>query len=210
MNYSEITDMVLTYADSQDPEMINKMPLFFKVVEARLNRVLAVQKQVGTLDLPYVLNVQNYMLPIDYASVSNLEHVYNAATAPVLVPYTYVPYKENIIGTFDNINGFQYSIIGGDVIVSLLPSQDTVDRDVLRLKYFMKLPALTPSMTNNWVSDFNPDCYIFGLMVEVNAFKKDKAATTLWDERFKGAISDIKFQDSEYIWNGPTLITRAV
>lgn len=210
MNYSDIKTIALTYADSQDPEMINAIPAFMKVVESRLNRWMAVQKQVTTIEIPYQLNVQEYSLPADYLSVSNLEHVYPLYVPESRYPYVYVPYKENILQTFDGINAYSYSISGNTLFVSIIPSQDTVDNNAIRLQYFNRLIPLIDSTDTNWMSDLNPDCYIFGLMVEMNAFKKDKESTALWEQRFKEAVDDIKFQDTEYRWNGPTLYMRAI
>ena len=210
MNYSEVTTVALTYADSQDPELINAIPAFMLVVESRLNRWLSLQKQLITLEIPYVESVQEYDLPADFLSVSNLEHVTPANVPETRYPYTYVPYKENVLETFNGINAYSYSISGNMLYVSLIPSSDTVTNNAIRLQYFTRLIPLTPTAPSNWMSDINPDCYVFGLMVEINAFKKDKDATALWEERFKGAVDDIKYQDTEYRWNGPTLVTRVV
>jgi hypothetical protein len=60
------------------------------------------------------------------------------------------------------------------------------------------------------VSANYPDTYVFGLLVEINAFKKDKVAATMWNERFLEAMLGIESQDSEYRWNGPTFTVRAV
>ena len=125
-------------------------------------------------------------------------------------PYTYVPYKENILNTFEGITGYCYSILGNTLYISLIPSQDIVDNNAIRLNYFQKLTPLIQDISSNWLSENNPECYIFGLMVEINAFKKDSGAMAMWQERFNDAIESVKFQDTEYRWNGPTLFMRAV
>ena len=40
MIYSEIVDLALGYSDRQDSEVISRIDLFLKIVEARVNRLL--------------------------------------------------------------------------------------------------------------------------------------------------------------------------
>jgi chitodextrinase len=91
MNFSEIKETALTYVDSQDPELINAIPALMSIVEARLNKRFSVQKQIIKLDIPYKLNIQEYPLPDDFLSMSNIETILFYSTPIAPLPDTTVP-----------------------------------------------------------------------------------------------------------------------
>jgi len=208
MPYTDIINLALSYADCQDPEVIAKMDMFLRIVESRLNKTSGVQRQMGVMDIRYALGYQEYSLPGDYNSVGILKHVYNYTTEANAVSYTYMPYKDNLAGTFNGTSGYLYSIMGRSLLINVIPDQNMVDNDLLQLKYFTRLRPLTPDNLCNWVAANFPDCYVFGLLVEISSFKKDKTAAALWNERYLDSVDGIHFQDIEYRWNGPSLTTR--
>jgi hypothetical protein len=78
----------------------------------------------------------------------------------------------------------------------------------LEIIYYQRLVPLSDSDTTNWMSNDNPDCYIFGLLVEISSFAKDAETATLWDTRFSSTIDEIDTDDAETRWSGPSLETK--
>ncbi len=76
---------------------------------------------------------------------------------------------------------------------------------IMEITYYQRVPALTVAAPNNWVSDDNPECYIFGLLVEITSFAKDADAMAIWQGRFAESIADIEIDDQRTRWSGTPL-----
>lgn len=62
--------------------------------------------------------------------------------------------------------------------ISVMP----VDNTSLTLRYYQKIPALTDSATTNWLLTAHPDLYLFGSLVESNAFIRNEMGM-VWKQR---------------------------
>ena len=58
---------------------------------------------------------------------------------------------------------------------------------------------------SNWLSEKNPDAYIFGLCAEIAAFAKDDISFQVYDSRFKESLANITQDDQVTRWSGPAL-----
>ena len=61
--------------------------------------------------------------------------------------------------------------------------------------YYQRLPELTEDTDSNWLTEKNPDAYIFGLCTEISAFAKDEASYMAYDSRFKEALFNVTQED---------------
>jgi len=203
MNYTEIKDMALGYSDRQDTEVTGKMDLFLKMVESKINRALETQPMIATVQTVLVDNVFEYTLPTDFLSIKDIKIV-NTDNENYSYPMEMSSPERVTTFRLDGSDQRIYAIIGNTVQICSNPYDATLNL-VLEISYYQKLPALTSGATTNWVSNNHPDAYIFGLMVEINAYVKDAEATMLWENRFNGVLSEITAQDIRYLWGGPTL-----
>ena len=80
--------------------------------------------------------------------------------------------------------------------------------NMIEIAYYRKLPALTSTDSHNWISDDNPDVYVFGLMVEISSFVKDAEAARLWDSRFITSVKEVSMDDAVDRWSGTPLSMR--
>ena len=71
--------------------------------------------------------------------------------------------------------------------------------------YYQRLPALMKDDDSNWLTEKNPDAYIFGLCTEISAFAKDDMAFAAYQERFMASLIDITQEDQVTRWSGPAL-----
>jgi hypothetical protein len=67
-----------------------------------------------------------------------------------------------------------------------------VDGTALELDYFQKLPALSDAQTSNWLLAAHPDLYLFGALVEAEAFNKDADSAALWKLRRDESFDEIE------------------
>jgi hypothetical protein len=67
-----------------------------------------------------------------------------------------------------------------------------VDGTALELDYFQRLPALSDAQTSNWLLAAHPDLYLFGALVEAEAFNKDADKAALWKLRRDEIFDEIE------------------
>jgi len=82
------------------------------------------------------------------------------------------------------------------------------ENQILEITYYQKLLALGTLQTENWLSIDFPDVYIFGLMVELSSFTKDKESALMWEQRFSDVLTAIQDNDSSNRWSGTSLEVR--
>ena len=205
MNYAQIVDLTLGYADRQDTEVTTRMDSFLRVVEARINRVLM------TLDMSCRAKVvmdsatEYYPLPTDYSVMRAIKVINNTnSTSRVTLLQVNPEQMANLVNNGETQFPC-YTVISGNIQVQ--PFYDNTHS--LEIDYFKTIPPLSSSATTNWLSDSNPDTYVFGLLVEINSFVKDAEASTLWDGRFQQAMSEITLNDAKSTWSGTSLTTFA-
>ena len=205
MNYAQIVDLTLGYADRQDSEVTTRMDSFLRVVEARINRILM------TLDMSCRAKVvmdsatEYYPLPTDYSVMRAIKVINNTNSASRV---TLLQVNPDQMANLVNNGETQfpcYTIISGNIQVQ--PFYDNTHS--LEIDYFKTIPPLSSSITTNWLSDSNPDAYVFGLLVEINSFVKDAESSGLWDGRFQQAMSEITLNDAKSTWSGTSLTTFA-
>jgi hypothetical protein len=66
------------------------------------------------------------------------------------------------------------------------------DGTALELDYFQKLPALSDAQPTNWLLAAHPDLYLFGALVEAEAFNKDADKAALWKLRRDEIFDEIE------------------
>lgn len=202
MNYDQIINLALSYADRTDSDIVNRMGDFVSIVESRINRAIRVN-QMATRSLVIMGDGQEYFgLPEGFAGIRDIEVRDNDAKSGVTAQYLN-PEQMNNINLTDN-NSIFYTIIANQL--QLYPVQ--TDK-ILEIVYYKRLEGINETSDTNWLSDRYPDCYVFGLIVEIEAFVKNAAGADLWNQRFEGAIAEISHEDQIDRWSGTPLTIKA-
>ena len=210
MNYLEVKEIALSYSDREsDAELPAKIDSFLRIVEARVDRVLKVQRMTVRTLLTTVAGQEYYGLPSDFAGLRDIEvrsadTIDGEARDRVTLEYLSPEQMNSATGIPASQSNIYYTIIANQLQIS--PPQDS---NVLELVYYRKLPNLTENDNTNWLSEDNPDTYVFGLMVEISAFVKNEQSTALWDARFKESLAEIDLDDSKSRWSGSSLQVKA-
>jgi hypothetical protein len=205
MNYSDIINLTLGYADRQDLEVTSRMDNFLRVTEARINRTLMTLDMSSRAKTAMSSTLEYYPLPTDYSVMRSIKVIDNTNSASRVTLLQVNPEQmANLINNGETQFPC-YTVISGNIHV-----QPFYDSDhSLEIDYFRTLPPLSTDLTTNWLSDSNPDAYVFGLLVEINSFVKDAEASSLWDGRFQQAMSEITLNDAKSTWSGTSLTTFA-
>jgi hypothetical protein len=203
MNYSEIVDLSLGYADRQDTDVTSRIDLFMRVAEARINRTLMTLDMSCRAKTPMSSTTEYYSLPPNYSVMRSIK-VIDETNSDSRVTLLQVNPEQMANLVNNGETQFPcYTVISGNIHVQ--PFYDSTHS--LEIDYFQTLPPLSTSITTNWLSDSNPDVYVFGILVEINSFIKDAEASALWDGRFQQAMSEITMNDAKSTWSGTSLTT---
>lgn len=206
MNYDEIKALALSYADRKDDEVSSNMDNFMRMVEARANRFLKTGDMSVRTVLSMVADQEYYTLPTDFNGLRDIQVKANLGdSGGCTLKYMSPEQMNNRANAPVNANSqIYYTLLAGQI--QLFPTQ--ADGCILEIVYYRRIIPLTEIAPVNWVSDIHPDCYNNGLMVEISAFVKDAAATSLWDTRFQASLEMIKTDDLDSRWSGTALQTR--
>lgn len=203
MNYDEIKALALSYSDRQDNEVIDRMDDFFRITEARMNRILKVQKQVIRTSILTVDDEEYYGLPVDFAGLRDIE-LYPVDAPENRTTLQYLsPEQMNNVSSNGDVAKIYYNIIANQLHVLPIKEDSQIE-----IAYYRNITPLKDNNPENWMSIDNPDTYLYGLMVEISSFVKSAEAKAIWDERFKESMVDINQEDGSIRWSGTALQTR--
>lgn len=201
MNYSEITTLAIDYSNRTDVGTTSKIDSFLRVVESRINRLIKIQKMSTRAILSTAANLPYYTLPSDFAGLRDIEYIPPNSTTRYTLSYKS---PEQLNNTSAASSKFFYTLIADQIQVA--PTFEHGGQ--IEIIYYKKVPPLTSEADENWVSSECPDAYVFGILVEINSFVKDKEAAVMWDKRFLDAIDTITLDDGVARWSGTSLEMR--
>ena len=202
MNYIEIKELALSYADRQDAEVVDRIDGFLKIVESRVNRALRLGKMSKIACIDTIEDQNMYGLPYDFAGARDVEVGIIGNTTTTTLKYV-SPEMMNLVADGQcNV----YTIIADQIHVKTTLAVGSQ----LSITYYQKLPALTEAANTNWASVQYPDLYVFGLLVEISSFVKSVEGFQSWDSRFSQVLSEMIHEDAVDRWSGPQLLIRSM
>lgn len=205
MNYQEIYDAAIAYADRYDQEVADNISTFIILTEARVNRLLKTREQSARA---YILTTDDsayYALPPDYAG---LRHISLNSSTPsdednIVSPIYFVNPEQ--LDAFQSYAGKAYYTILADQI-KVFPCLSAGGS--IELVYYQKVPGLNVSDNTNWLSDSHPDIYIAGMAGEISLFAKDYDIADGWFSRMTNAVNELENADIKERWGGDPLVMR--
>ena len=202
MNYKEIVVAAQAYTDRYDEELASNMTAFTRVVEAKVNNALRTGEQSVRAQIWLKTGEEYYGLPCDFGGFRDVEILHEGQQHGKTLVYL-APEEMNKLSRENNSDrgGHHYhTVIAGQIQVS-----PPADHQVLEVVYYQRLPELNEDDATNWLTEKNPDAYIFGLCTEISAFAKDAMAYEGYKVRFQESLMDITQEDQITRWSGPAL-----
>ena len=204
MDYTEIVDLALSYSDRQDEEVTSRIDKFIKIMESRANRKLRTFDMSIRAELAMIPDQLYYGLPPDFGGLRDIEIVGTTGSSRKTLSYASPEQLNQLQNRGGHTNKIWYTLIAKQV--QIWPAQD--DDKTLEIIYYQRLENLSSTNPENWLSEINPDAYIFGILVEISSFTKDKETALMWDVRFLGALAEITEEDASDRWSGTALEMR--
>ena len=202
MNYTEIINLALSYADRTDSDITNRMGDFISIVEARINRAIRVNQMATRSLIITVKGQEQFGLPKGFAGIRDIEVREKDATKGLTAQYLN-PEQMNGAKKVDFGGNIYYTIMANQI--QLFPPQDD---KVLEIVYYKRLETIDEFNQTNWLSDRYPDCYIFGLIVEIESFVKNPTGAEMGNQRFESALAEISHEDQIDRWSGTPLTIK--
>jgi hypothetical protein len=198
MNYKDIVDAAKAYADRYDEELADSMGSFTRVVEAKINNALRTGDQSVRAQIWLRSDEEYYSLPCDWGGARDVEILHEGEQHGRTLVYL-APEEINKLSRRQGGHNY-YTIIAGQIQIA-----PPADHQILEVVYYQRLPELSEDDDTNWLTEKNPDAYIFGLCTEISAFAKDPIQFEIWKQRFNEAMIDITREDQITRWSGPAL-----
>lgn len=201
MNLKEITTAAQAYCDRYDEELVTSIPSFLKVVEGKINNALRTGDQSIRSQIYLERDNEYYGLPSDWGGARDVEILHQGQQHGRTLTYL-APEEMNKLSRKNggrNRHNY-YTIIANQIQIA-----PPTDSEILEIVYYQRLPALEGDTASNWLTEKNPDAYIFGLCTEISAFAKDVASYETYKARFAESMIDITMEDQVQRWSGPAL-----
>ncbi len=185
-SYAELQDLIADYLARSD--LTTRIPTFIQLAEARMNRVLRDLENETIVTLtPDADGIA--ALPTNYRQWRSVNAVDDTTDLEFLSP----PEAERRYG-LDSGTPRAFTVMGQNLIVYPASTTDVV------LVYYAMLDPLSATNAANWVLEKHPDAYIFGALSESAAFIGDDGRVTMWEQKFQGAMDDIRASDQGARW----------
>lgn len=76
------------------------------------------------------------------------------------------------------------------------------------LLYYEKIPALSDSVTTNWLLQDAPDMYLYGSLLHSAPYLQDDARLALWANLYAGAVQSVNDQSEKARYSGAGMRVR--
>lgn len=176
-------------------DLAAKVDTFIDLCESVLNRELRMRQQETSLALAVTSAATN--LPADF-----LEFRHVALSSSPDKPLKYVAPEAFVSARYESGTPQIYTIVGEQVLIA--PYQDCT----LDTVYFAKITALSDASTTNFVLTTHPELYLYGSLVQAEAFMQNDARIALWKGLFEEAISRVAVKDRNSRWGSSPLSVR--
>lgn len=179
-SYSDLQGAIATWLARDD--LTAYIPDFISLFEASMVRKLRVRISVTSTTLTPSSGVAT--VPSDMLGFIRVTW---AGDTRVDLEYVHPPYFEALFPTQPSGTPTKYTVEGSSLKVGPLSDED------LDVVYYQRTAALSGLLNN--IFSKHPDLYLFGSLVEAEAFNKDAEKAVLWKSRRDEIIAEILSAD---------------
>lgn len=197
--YSELQSAIADWLLRDD--LTSVIPSFISLAEAKFNRRIRdyrmVKRATAEVDAGYSAVpadwLQNIRFQLNTTPITTLEYV-----TPDQAAEERAFYVGNEKSKFFTMIGKQFQLI---------PAPDgTYDAE---LTYYAKIPALSDSVTDNWLLDVAPDVYLYGALMEAAPYLDDQEKLGTWGNLLEQAMQALQIEQDRASVGSSSLRMRA-
>lgn len=197
--YAELKSAIADWLLRDD--LTSVIPSFISLAEAKFNRRIRdfrmVKRATAEVDAGYSAVpadwLQNIRFQLNTTPITTLEYV-----TPDQAAEERAFYVGNEKSKFFTMVGKQFQLV---------PAPDgTYDAE---LTYYAKIPALSDSVTDNWLLDVAPDVYLYGALMEAAPYLDDQEKLGTWGNLLEQAMQALQIEQDRASVGSSSLRMRA-
>lgn len=190
--YPQLVAAVGDWLDRDD--LSGRASTFVQLAEARMNRLLNDPEMEVTSNAVALGGV--VALPPDFGEMVSIT-AGEGKLAPVgAVEFT--SFRQGITGT-----ARFYTISDGSL--RLAPAGPSAP---VTMVYRRRIPALSDESPTNWLLSLAPDAYLYGSLVQAEAFLSEDERVEGWKSMFEEALAELRVDGARRKWGAGTLAPR--
>ena len=195
--YDELKVSLKNWVDRDDLDPF--LGDFIKLAESRFNRLLRLRAMERREKTNTVGGQSNYVLPNDYLQGREFRLNTNPATSlQYVTPEIFdACYKGPGVPKF-------YTIVADELKLGPIPS----DGQEMEMLFYARVPSLGSTRPTNWILLNAPDIYLYGSLLEAEAFLQNDPRIQLWKQGFDQAVTDLQLQDDKDRHSASNLMVR--
>jgi hypothetical protein len=183
--YANLQASIASWLNRED--LASQIPDFIALAEAKFDRELRVNAMVGrevtTASSDYVELPSDWLQTIS-AAITSPANTYSALR--YISPEEYNDLRnDGLTGT-----SRMYTIINNNML--LLPAPEA--SVTIEIIYYKKIPALSASVATNWLLQRSQDLYLYGSLIQAEAFLQNDERIPLWAGAVERIIADMKME----------------
>lgn len=194
-------------ARDQDTVLINRIPDFFTLAEAKFNRTLFVRQMEtrSTTTVDMSSNEPEFIsLPTDFQSMRRIR-LSSVAGKPSLQFLSGTQMDEMRTSVADVSDAPRYfSILGNEI--ELFPTPAAVA--TIEMVYRANLTPLNVDNVSNWLLQLAPDLYLYGALLQAAPYIKQDSRIQVWAAAVQSALIDLNALGSMSAFNAGPLQVR--
>ena len=177
---------------------------FIKLAEADFNSKLRVRSMIDQVSI--TVNAETAALPTDFLQIRDFYILAGQTKTPLV--YATPASMDATSGTSTSGRPSSFTILGDTVRFS--PKPDATYTAVMN--YFKKFPALTSSVSTNYILGSHPAIYLYGSLFHAANFLGgiNPQQVQTWQQMYATAMERLELNDREDEYNGSPLQVRTV
>lgn len=195
--YTDLQSAVAGWMDRDtDPFFMARLPDGIALAEMYFNRKLRCREMIKSTSFNTVAGI--WQLPTDLLQVINIYWTGNPVKT--LDSWDDQPFQA-MYGKMPPGQPQVYLVRGNNLYVA--PVDDNTS---LTFDYYQRIAPLSGANPTNWLLTTHPDAYLFGTLVEMEAFTEDANAAMLWKQR-RDEVCDEIMRLGQF-WRAPASAVR--
>ena len=177
---------------------------FIKLTEADFNSKLRVRSMITQVSI--TVDAETAALPTDFLQIRDFYILAGQTKTPLV--YATPASMDATSGTSTSGRPSSFTILGDTVRFS--PKPDATYTAVMN--YFKKFPALTSSVSTNYILGSHPAIYLYGSLFHAANFLGgiNPQQVQTWQQMYATAMERLELNDREDEYNGSPLQVRTV
>lgn len=196
--YDELKVSLKNWVDRDDLDPF--LGDFIRLAESRFNRQLRLRAMERMEKTTTVGGQSNYNLPSDFLQGRE----FRLNTNPTQSMQYITP---EIYESWNVAQGMPkfYTIVADELKLGPVPSGEYE----MEMLFYGKVPSLGSTRPTNWILLNAPDIYLYGSLLEAEAFLQNDPRIQLWKQGFDLAVADLQLQDDKDRHSSSGLIVRS-